>query len=176
MAEPSTLARPYAEAVFRLAQEHNELALWGERLANAALLVDEPQMAALIADPGLDDERVVELMLSMLDGAPQTANFLRLLAANDRLPLLPEVAAQFDVLRAAAEGVLEARIISAQPLDEAQVEALVTALKSRFNREVQASVTVDESLLGGAIISIGDRVIDGSVRGRLQKMAFALSA
>jgi F-type H+-transporting ATPase subunit delta len=96
------------------------------------------------------------------------------LAENDRLPLLPEVVSQFETLKANAEGTLEATITSALELTQAQVDELVAGLKAKFNRAVNVQVVVDPELIGGAVIAIGDQVIDGSVKGRLQTMSFAL--
>lgn len=176
MSELSTLARPYAEAVFRLAQGEGDLAGWSERLAALAAVASDAQMARLIADPAVDAERAAGVMIDVAgDGLGERgANFVQVLAENDRLALLPEITAQFEALRAEAEGTLEATITSAQPLTPAQVDDLVGALKAKFQREVSAKVAVDPELLGGAVIAIGDQVMDGSVKGRLQRMAFAL--
>ena len=102
------------------------------------------------------------------------ANFVKVLAENDRLSLLPEISAQFETLKASAEGTLEATITSAQELTQAQIDDLVAGLKAKFNRAVNVQVTVDPELIGGAVIAVGDQVIDGSVKGRLQRMAFSL--
>lgn len=176
MAELSTLARPYAEAVFRLAKEKNALAAWSGRLATLAAIVSNEQMQAVIADPNTSAARAAELIGSIASADDAGKNLLGVLAGNDRLTLLPEIAAQFEVLKAEAEGVLEATIVSAQQMSEAQKADLMAALKAKFGRDVEATVEVDESLIGGAVITVGDQVIDGSVKGRLQKMAAALTA
>jgi F-type H+-transporting ATPase subunit delta len=161
MSELSTLARPYAEAVFRMAQGENDLAGWSSRIATLAEIVSDAQVARLIADPAVSADRVVGL-------------FVKVLAENERLVLLPEIGTQFETLKASAEGLLEATITSAQELTQAQVDDLVAGLKTKFNRAVNVQVAVDPELIGGAVIAIGDQVIDGSVKGRLQRMAFAL--
>lgn len=176
MAELSTLARPYAEAVFRLAKENNALADWSGRLGNMAAVAGNDQMQAVIADPGVSAVRAAEFIGSIASADEAGKNLLAVLAANDRLTLLPEIAAQYEVLKDEAEGVLEATIVSALEMNEAQKADVVAALKAKFGRDVQASVQVDESLIGGAVITVGDQVIDGSVKGRLQKMAAALTA
>lgn len=176
MAELSTLARPYAEAVFRLAKENNALADWSGRLATLAAIVGNERMQAVIADPNVPAERAAELIASIASADEAARNLLAVLAGYDRLTLLPEIAAQYEALKAEAEGVLEATIVSAMPMSEAQKAELVSALKARFGREVEATVEVDDSLIGGAVITVGDQVIDGSVKGRLQKMAAALTA
>ena len=176
MAELSTLARPYAEAVFRLAKEKSALADWSGRLATMAAIVSNEQMQAVIADPSTSTARAAELIGSIASADEAGKNLLGVLAANDRLTLLPEIAAQYEVLKAEAEGVLEAIIVSAQAMSDAQKGELMAALKAKFGRDVEATVEVDESLIGGAVITVGDQVIDGSVKGRLQKMAAALTA
>lgn len=176
MAELSTLARPYAEAVFRLAKEKNALGEWSGRLATLAAIVSDAQMQAVIADPNTSAARAAELIGSIADTGEGGKSLLKVLAANDRLSLLPEIAAQYEVLKDEAEGVLEATIVSALEMNDAQKADVVAALKAKFGRDVQATVEVDESLIGGAVITVGDQVIDGSVKGRLQKMAAALTA
>jgi len=176
MSELSTLARPYAEAVFRLAQGENDLAGWSSRIATLAAIVSDPQVARLIADPAVPAERVATLIIDVAGGelGERGANFVKVLAENDRLSLLPEIGAQFETLKANAEGTLEATITSAQELTQAQIDDLVAGLKAKFNRAVNVQVAVDPELIGGAVIAIGDQVMDGSVKGRLQRMAFAL--
>jgi F-type H+-transporting ATPase subunit delta len=176
MAELSTLARPYAEAVFRLAREKNALGEWSGRLATLAAIVSDAQMQAVIADPNTSAARAAELVASIADTGEAGKSLLTVLAGNDRLTLLPEIAAQYEVLKAQAEGVLEATIVSALEMSEAQKADVMAALKSKFGRDVAATVEVDPSLIGGAVITVGDQVIDGSVKGRLQKMAAALTA
>jgi F-type H+-transporting ATPase subunit delta len=176
MSELSTLARPYAEAVFRLAQGENDLAGWSSRIATLAVIVSDAQVARLNADPAVPAERVAGLIIDVAGGGlgERGGNFVKVLAENDRLSLLPEISAQFETLKANAEGTLEATITSAQELTQAQVDDLVAGLKTKFNRAVNVQVAVDPELIGGAVIAIGDQVIDGSVKGRLQSMAFAL--
>jgi F-type H+-transporting ATPase subunit delta len=178
MAELSTLARPYAEAVFRLARETHALDEWADRLATLAAIVSDERVKAVIADPNTSATRAAEVIGSIAGAllGEGGRSLLNVLAGNDRLTVLPEIASQFEVLKAEAEGTLEATIISAQEMSEAQKTDMVAALRSKFGREVQALVEVDPSLIGGAVITIGDQVIDGSVKGRLQKMAAALTA
>lgn len=178
MSELSTLARPYAEAVFRMAQDENDLAGWSSRLHSLALIVSDAQVARLIADPAVSADRVADLIVEVAgsDLGERGGNFVKVLAENDRLALLPEIGAQFETLKADAEGTLEATITSAQELTQAQLDELVTGLRARFNRAVNVRVAVDPELIGGAVIAVGDQVIDGSVKGRLQRMSFALQA
>lgn len=176
MSELSTLARPYAEAVFRLAQSEGDLAGWSDRVQTLAMIAVDPQAANLIADPSIPPHQVAALMTAVAgaDLGERGANFIKLLAENGRLAVLPEIAAQFETLKASAEGVVEATITSAQQLTQAQIDDLVAGLKTKFNRAVNVSVAVDPSLIGGAVIAVGDQVIDGSVKGRLERMSFAL--
>lgn len=176
MSELSTLARPYAEAAFRMAQGANDLAGWSSRIATLAAIVMDAQVARLIADPAVSSDRVASLIIDVagVGLGEHGANFVKVLAENDRLTLLPEIATQFETLKANAEGTLEATITSAQELTQAQIDDLVAGLKAKFNRAVNVQVAVDPELIGGAVIMIGDQVIDGSVKGRLQRMAFAL--
>jgi F-type H+-transporting ATPase subunit delta len=178
MSELSTLARPYAEAVFRLAQDEKDLSGWSSRLQSLALIVSDAQVARLIADPAVAADRVAGLIVEVAGGdlGERGSNFVKVLAENDRLSLLPEIGVQFETLKADAEGTLEATITSAQELSQAQLDELVAGLKARFNRAVNVQVAVDPELIGGAVIAIGDQVIDGSVKGRLQRMSFALQA
>ena len=176
MSELTTLARPYAEALFRMAQSENDLAGWSERVQTLANIADDPQAAGLIADPSVDSARVAALMIDVAGASlgERGANLVKLLSENGRLPVLPEIATQFETLKASAEGVIEATITSAQTLTQTQIDELVAGLKRKFNRAVNVSVAVDPDLIGGAVIAVGDQVIDGSVKGRLQRMAFAL--
>ena len=178
MSELSTLARPYAEAVFRMAQGENDLAGWSARVQSLALIVSDAQVARLIADPAVAVDRVAGLVIEVAgaDLGERGGNFVNVLAENDRLTLLPEISAQFETLKANAEGTLDATITSAQELSQAQIDDLVAGLKAKFNRAVNVQVAVDPELIGGAVIAIGDQVIDGSVKGRLQRMSFALQA
>jgi F-type H+-transporting ATPase subunit delta len=176
MSELSTLARPYAEAVFRMAQGENDLAGWSSRVAGLSTIVSDAGAARLIADPAVPAARVVALIVDVAGAGlgERGSNFVKVLADNDRLTLLPEIAAQFETLKAQAEGTLAATITSAQAMTQAQIDDLAAGLKAKFNRAVSVEVAVDPSLIGGAVVTIGDQVIDGSVKGRLEKMAFAL--
>jgi F-type H+-transporting ATPase subunit delta len=178
MSELSTLARPYAEAVFRMAQGEKDLAGWSSRVQSLALIVSDAQVARLIADPAVAADRVASLIVEVAGAGlgERGGNFVKVLAENNRLALLPEISTQFETLKANAEATLEATITSAQELTQAQIDDLVAGLKAKFNRAVNVQVALDPELIGGAVIAIGDQVIDGSVKGRLQRMSFALQA
>ncbi|MEQ1592715.1 MAG: F0F1 ATP synthase subunit delta [Thiobacillaceae bacterium] len=176
MSELTTLARPYAEAVFRTASGEGDLSAWSNRLQTLAAIAADPQAANLITDPSVASARVVSLMIDVAgaDLGERGSSLVKVLAENGRLSVLPEIAAQFETLKALAEGVIEATITSAQVLTQAQVDDLVAGLKTKFKRAVNVSVAVDPDLIGGAVIAVGDQVIDGSVKGRLERMSFAL--
>lgn len=176
MSELSTLARPYAEAVFRMARGEGDLAVWSDRLQTLANIAADPQAARLIADPSVSAERVAMLMIAVAgaDLGERGSNLVKVLSENGRLSVLPEIAAQYETLKADAEGVIEATITSALELTQAQIDDLAVGLKAKFKRAVNVSVAVDPGLIGGAVIAVGDQVIDGSVKGRLERMSFAL--
>ena len=178
MAELVTIARPYAEAVFRLAQEGNAFAEWSRMLQMAAAVAQDAQMAALIADPKVGSETVSRVFLGVCDATLTDAgkNFVKLLIDNHRLTVLPQIANLYEALKREHQNEVEAVIASALPLNDAQVQDLVAALEKRFGHKVKATTHVDASLIGGARISVGDVVIDGSVSGQLQKMASALKS
>lgn len=176
MSENLTLARPYAAAVFDLAQEQGELKKWSDMLALAAGVAADPEMAALIDNPLLTRERLTALFLEVCGSKLNTdaANFVRLLIDNKRIDLLPEIATQFEARRAESEGRIAAEVISAFDLEPAQIKKIGAALKTKLGREVDITTRVDGALIGGMIIRAGDLVIDGSVRGRLAALASQL--
>ena len=176
MAEKSTIARPYAQAAFDLAQEHGDLKSWSEMLELCAMIVSDEQVSRLIGNPEVSQDSLVELILNVAGDRLDTvgANFIRVLAANGRLNVLPEIATLYEQHRAEAERYIDAEVISAFPMSDAQQQALVEGLKKRLGREVRLTASTDESLIGGAIVRAGDLVIDGSVTGHLNKLAQTL--
>jgi F-type H+-transporting ATPase subunit delta len=172
MPEPITVARPYAEAVFDLAAQAGALAQWSQELEAMARVAQQPDMLRLIADPKVSDEQRARIFLELCgEGVtPEARNFVALLLANNRLALLPEIRELFEQHKNEREGVVEAQISSAFALDDAQLRSLVADLERRFSRRVDAHVTVDRELIGGVKIVVGDTVIDGSVRGKLEQM------
>ncbi|MFT3897780.1 MAG: F0F1 ATP synthase subunit delta [Thermomonas sp.] len=174
MSQALTLARPYARAAFALARDAGKLAGWSDALGFAARVAADPQAAALLGHPRLGrDDAVALLAPGGADGA--FADFLGLLFDNRRLALLPEISGLYDELRLESERVVKARVTSATALPAAELESIRAALKKRFGREVEIEAAVDEALIGGAVIDAGDVVIDGSLRGKLERLQATLA-
>jgi len=172
MAEAATIARPYARAAFQAARDAKQLAQWSASLQVAAALVGDARIAELLGNPKLSEDQVTGFFDGFGTGADGVhwSNFIRLLAENKRLPLLPEIAARFELLRAEFENEVDVVVTSAVPLSEAQQAKLADSLKTRLRREVRITTALDPALLGGAVIRAGDLVIDGSIKGRLQRL------
>lgn len=177
MAENVTIARPYAEAVFKLAKEKGTLANWSNMLVLLETVVNEPKVEQLIGDPNFSAEEIESLLLGIcgnkLDGAGR--NFVQVLARNDRLTLLPEIREIFEQRKAEQEGIVEAKIASAFPLSDAQVKQLVSRLEDKYKRKVVAQVSVEPELIGGVKVAVGDEVLDATVRGKLEEMRAVLT-
>ena len=176
MAETATIARPYAEAVFGLADADGTLAKWSQMLARAAEIARNPDMLETMGNPGLTAGQLYGLFASLLGEVlfAESQNFIKVLIENRRLAVLPEIRGLFEELKNEREGVVEARIVSAFALDTASLEGLVADLQKRFGCSIQPSVSVDAELIGGVCVQVGDEVIDGSVRGKLAAMVAAL--
>ncbi|MFP5405550.1 MAG: F0F1 ATP synthase subunit delta [Gammaproteobacteria bacterium] len=172
MAESLTIARPYAEAAFKLALGRSALESWSDALQRLSAVVANPTARSVIGNPRLTEEQVAGLIADaagQLDAGQR--NFVRVLAENERLPVLAEIASEFETLRNAHEGVLEVRIDSAFPLTDEQLSSIVDTLTAKYGKKVKASVAVKPELIGGVSIRIGDEVIDASVRSKLAQMA-----
>jgi F-type H+-transporting ATPase subunit delta len=178
MAEPSTVARPYAEAAFRLADEAGALAKWSDMLVGLAQVASDARVRAAVADPNLPDTRVAGLFIAILAGklTSEAENFVRVLAQNARLQLLPEIRAQFESLKNEREGVVEAEVQSAFELTAPQLADLVQRLERKTGRKVRAHASVEPELIGGVRVVLGDKVIDGSARAQLGALEAALKA
>lgn len=174
MSQALTLARPYARAAFSVAREAGALPAWSAALGFAARVAAEPQAGALLGNPKLTRADVVALLSP--EGAQDAFhNLLGLLFDNRRLGLLPEIAGLFDELRFEAERVVRAKVTSAAALADAELETIKAALRKRFGREVEVETAIDASLIGGALIDAGDIVIDGSIKGKLERLQSALT-
>jgi len=178
MAEPSTIARPYAEAVFNLADASGTLAEWSTSLAMLAQVSENDRLRAAMVDPNLSAPRVAGLFLSILEGklSGDAENLVRVMAENRRLELLGEVKRQFEALKNEREGVIEADVETAFELTDAELAGLVSALEKRTGRKVRAQVRLDKTLIGGVRVVMGDKVIDGSARAQLGALESALKA
>lgn len=176
MAEPRTIARPYAKAVFAEAGASGEIAAWSGLLAQAAAVVSSDEFSPLVGNPQVDQATLAELLHEAADGAAGKTGgaFLRLLAERRRLPVLPAIREQFEALRAEADNRVDVELTTVVELDEGQKRRFADALQKRLGREVVIHARLDASILGGAVIRAGDLVIDGSVKGRLDKLAVSL--
>jgi F-type H+-transporting ATPase subunit delta len=178
MAELSTLARPYAKAAFEYAREHNALAQWSGQLATAATVAADEGMGAVLNNPSLTDDQQAQTLIGVCGDAlgAKMKNFVSILASNKRLSLLPGISSQFELFKANQEKSVDVEVISAFDLADATTDRLADVLGKKLEREVKVSTSTDQEHLGGVLIRAGDLVIDGSVRGRLNKLAEALNS
>jgi F-type H+-transporting ATPase subunit delta len=175
MAESVTIARPYAEAILRMAKETGDLGAWSVRLQRFAAVARDPEMTEVIGNPKLSAEQIAQLFISLADDNDATlGNFIRVLAENERLAVLPEISQLFEAAKAAEEGVKEAVVETAFPIDDAQLSVLLPQLESHFHAKLVARVVVEPELIGGVRVAVGDQMLDASVRGKLEAMATAL--
>lgn len=173
----TTIARPYAEAAFAIAKAQDALEPWSDALNTLGAIASDPQLHAIIGNPNVGRDRLCELVLAIaasmngeeLPAGP--ANLARILAANARLPVLPDIARLFDQRKTAEQGVRQVLVRSAFALDEAEQQGLIRSLKAHFGAEVKLSVEEDNSLIGGVEIRADDLVIDSSIRGKLQQLS-----
>ena len=186
MADNKTVARPYAQAAFEVAQEQDALAELSESFAAASLLLEDGQVAAFLATPSLTDEERLTFLQGLFakavgegsvfaGGSQHGTNFFKLLLENGRVNALPDIAEQFEALKAKVENTVDAVITSAAPLSEAQQQEMAESLQKRLGRDVRITTEIDENLIGCAVIRAGDVVIDGSLRARLDGLANALT-
>lgn len=181
MAESTTIARPYAQAVFKLAQQQQALPAWSDMLSLAAHMAVDPGMRKLLDNPRVTPAQLAELFVDVLTGMggerlnDAGRNLIRLLAERRRLVVLPEIFGMYEQLKNHAEGAIQAQLITAFPATDAQKQTIATALKQRFGRDVQLEYITDPTLVGGAVVRAGDLVIDGSVRGKLARLGTALN-
>ena len=176
MAESVTIARPYAQAIFRLARESKALTVWSDRLQRLVAIAQDAEMAKVVGNPKFSAGQVADLFVSLSGdaGNQELAAFIGLLAENERLDVLTQIQEIYEQLKSADEGVKDAVITSAYPLDDAQLKHLMSQLESHFGSKLQPHVEVDAALIGGIKVAVGDQVLDASVRGKLDAMATAL--
>jgi len=186
VADNNTVARPYAEAVFEVAQENDALDELSASLDAARGLLADGQVVTFLSQPSLNDEQRLEFLQGLFveavgegsvfaGGSQHGTNLLKLLLENGRVAVLPEISEQFEALKAKVENSIDAVITAAAPLSEAQEKAIAGSLAEKLGRDVRISTQIDENLIGGAVIRAGDVVIDGSLRARLEGLANALT-
>ncbi len=173
MLEKTTIARPYAQAIFELAQEQGTLSSWSDQLELLVRIATDEDMRRLLGDPRISKEQLEALLLDIAgDGLDELGrNFVKVLTGAERFELCPEIRTLFEVLKAEAEKVIEVEIRSAYPLDDSEKQKLSEAIRSRLGRSVELDTTEDASLIGGVVVRAGDEVMDLSLRGRLEEMA-----
>ncbi len=178
MAELSTLARPYAKAAFQAAVEAGALEQWSEMLTTASAVTQNEGVIKVLTNPGLTGQQQAQTVLEVCGDALNAAgqNLISVLAENKRISLLPQILEQFEHLKAEQEKSVDVEIISAFEVADETKQKLTQALKAKLEKEVTVTTTVDPSLIGGAIIRAGDLVVDGTVKGKLAKLAEAMNS
>lgn len=178
MADRLTIARPYAKAAFRQAERTGRLAAWSEALAVAAQVVTDPRVKGLIGSPRVTSAQLAGLIADIAGGSLDESGrrFIDVLAENKRLPFLPEISRIFDRLKDEAEGIVDVELTSAAEVPESEQKKLMEALERRFGRKVRVHAKVDPQLIGGAVVRAGDLTIDGSLKSRLERLAYELTA
>ncbi len=173
MAESITLARPYAKAAFELARDAKQLSEWSEQLGYTAALATDQDMVKIVNHPALTSDQKAQIMIDVCEGklSDGSQNFVKVLAENHRLALLPEIAELFEQFKSQQEATVDVTVETAFELNSEQEEKLAQSLKSKLSRNINLQTQVDKSLIGGVLVRAGDMVIDASVRGRLAKLA-----
>lgn len=176
MSQNVTFARPYAKAVFELAQKEKDFAKWSDMLMLASTIAQDPRVAACMKNPKFSRTDVFDLFLAIgkENFSTQMQGFLHLLGSFKRLSLLPSIAELYEQMRAQAEKLITIEFVSAYPIEEPERQRFIDILQKRMNRNVTLECITDKNILGGAIIRAGDLVIDGSIRGRLAKLGDAV--
>jgi F-type H+-transporting ATPase subunit delta len=178
MAEISTIARPYAVAAYNLAKENNALASWSEMLGLASAVATNEDMQAYINDPKVLNTDLEETFLKVCGDRlnDHCKSLIKMLIEYKRMSIIPAITSAFEALKSADEGVIEAQIISATELSNAETAKLVNKLESKFGKKITATLAVDPEIIGGIKIIVGDTVIDASIKSQLQNLAYTLSA
>ena len=178
MADRLTIARPYARAAFEEARADRHLGPWAQALHVGAAVVRDVRVQSLLGNPRVTPSELAQLVIDIAAGdlGAHGENFVRTLAANRRLAYLPEIAELFEVMKDAEEGIADVTVTSASELGEGERRKLAAALERRLKRRVRAHYETDPALIGGAVLRAGDLVIDGSLRARLDRIAYELTA
>ena len=183
MADNNTIARPYAQAVFELAHDAGELSSWSASLDTARQLLADGEVIAYLGNPDFSDTQRLDFLTGLFGKAgadvltgkdTRGLNLLKLLLENGRVAVLPEIAEHFEILKAKVENIVDVIVTSASPISQKEQDTIATSLRARLGRDVNIETEIDETLIGGAVITAGDVVIDGSLRARLDGLATAL--
>lgn len=176
MTELSTLARPYAEALFEIAKETRDFEIWSQNLAFLTALIQEPSMEKIIVNPRIDKATLTRLLLDICDEhtSQEVKNLIKLLVENHRLPIISHMATQFEELKAQYQGTVKVQIISSYPVSPQQQKEVETTMGKRLGKAVDVNIILDETLVGGWVIRAGDEVVDLSIKGRLEQLATEL--
>jgi len=178
MAEKTTIARPYAKAAFQQASGAGTLPAWSDALRTGAAVVQDGRIQELLGNPSVSTDELAQLVIDLAGASldEHGRNFVRTLADNRRLSFLPEISALFEQFKDEAEGVIDVTVTTATPLESGELATLAGALQHRLQRQVRVQSATDPQLLGGAVVRAGDLVIDGSLRSRLERIAYELTA
>ncbi len=178
MSEQSSLARPYAKAIFELARESNDFSNWSDQLDLLSVIASDPDMLNIAKEPAVSESQITDLILDVAGEQfdEQVRNLVKLLVSNDRLAATADINQQFVVMRDEAEQVIEAQLITASEVDESQKQKIEAALSSRLGKQIKLEALVDKSLIGGAVVRAGDWVVDGSVKAQLQDLVGAIGS
>lgn len=178
MAEISTIARPYAQAVFDLAKEQKKLKAWSETLSLLSQVVEDDAVKSVINDSKVLDTDREKLILDICKKniSKEGENFIKLLIENKRLLILPFISETFENLKANEEGSVTANIVVATKITKKETDEIIKNLEKKLNKKIEATVEIDQSILGGSLITVGDTVIDASVKGQLESLAFSMKA
>ncbi len=173
MSELSTLARPYAEAVFKTAIENKSVPKWSDMLEFLSLVMQDKEMTAVVINPKVNHEQLTQLLLDICQGqlSKEGVNFLKLLVQNDRLILAPQISGLYESFKAEYEGYVDVEVISAYALSKDEQKKFATMLEKKLDKKVHITSSIDKTLIGGFLAKAGDKVIDGSIRGQLQQLA-----
>jgi F-type H+-transporting ATPase subunit delta len=178
VAEVSTIARPYASAIFKIAKDNKELANWSDFLSLLSAVISDETMGAYLQDAKVFDTDREKILTDLTKNqlVKHGENLIKLLIENKRLMVLPAIASHFEELKSFEEGAIEAQIIVAEKPDAKIINNLVSSLEKKFNKKIESNVVVDKSIIGGTKIIVGDSVIDASVKGQLNSLAYTLKS
>jgi len=178
MAEISTIARPYSAGIFNLAKETKKLEKWSDMLKLMTSIINHEDVLSFVSNPQIVDDEKEKLLIDLIgkDLSKEGVNLLKLLVENKRLGIISTISRMFDELKDLDQGSIEANLVFASKPSKKEVDELIKSLEKKFKKKIEANVTVDEEIIGGSIIHVGDTVIDASVKGQLLNLAYNLKA